>query len=228
MKPRRLILAVRRVVGSPWRAALTIGSRLAFERDQLSTSRHVSLQSYGLGGSGRVDYAPSGWLFLRRMMRGLTPTHEDVFIDLGSGMGRMVNMAARRYPFKRVIGVEISQDLNAIAMENARRLHDSFRCKDVQFVTADATTYEVPDDVTFVYFFNPFVDEAFNTVLGNLCRSLDRRPRRLHILYANPVMAAAILATGRFELVRFSKGIRRDIRLYRIAVFVTADHAQPL
>jgi len=82
--------------------------------------------------------------------------------------------------------------------------------------------------VTFVYLFNPFVGDVFHTVLANLCRSLDRSPHRLHILYANPVMASAILDTGRFELVRFSTGPRRDIRLYRIAVFVTADHAQSL
>ena len=125
---RRLcpISAARRVVGAPWRAALTIGSRIAFERGQLATAPHASLQDFGLAASGRVDYVPSGWLSLRRMMHGLTPTNVDVFLDLGSGMGRIVNMAARRYPFKRVIGVEISGELNDIAIENARRLGGRF------------------------------------------------------------------------------------------------------
>ena len=41
------------------------------------------------------------------MLRGCSITREDVFADIGSGQGRMVYMAARSYPFGRVIGVEI-------------------------------------------------------------------------------------------------------------------------
>ena len=42
---------------------------------------------------------------------------DDVFIDLGSGMGRMV-LEAARYPFKRVIGVELVEQLHDLARAN--------------------------------------------------------------------------------------------------------------
>ena len=41
----------------------------------------------------------------------------DVFLDLGAGKGRML-LAASRYPFRRVIGVELSDRLAAIARSN--------------------------------------------------------------------------------------------------------------
>jgi SAM-dependent methyltransferase len=209
------------VCGIPWRRAQWIACKMAFDRHQIDTSRRVFLNEIGLAAPNRAEYVPSGWFFLRRMMRGLNPSPADVFVDFGSGMGRVVNLAARRYAFGRVIGVEISPEFTEIARANARRLGGRLRCHEVEFITADAVEFDVPDDVTFAYFYNPFVGEVFCTVLANLCRSLDRNPRRLYILYANPVMADAILHTGRFRLVRASSGIRRDIRNYRTMVFVT-------
>lgn len=40
-----------------------------------------------------------------------------MFLDLGSGKGRMV-LSAARFPFRRIIGVELSNDLTAIARRN--------------------------------------------------------------------------------------------------------------
>ena len=47
--------------------------------------------------------------------------------------------------------------------------------------------YEVPDDVTVAFFDNPFVGRIFATVVDRLIASVDQAPRRLRIIYFNPV-----------------------------------------
>jgi SAM-dependent methyltransferase len=152
-----------------------------------------------------------------------------VFVDFGSGMGRMVYMVARRHAFGRVVGVELAEEFNRVAAENIARARTRgrLRCPDVQLVTCDAREFEIPDDMTFAYFFNPFVGEVFETVLGNICRSLDRRPRRLVLIYARPTMHESIVASGRFEHVRTTHGLRRDLPTYRIAIYVSREGAGP-
>jgi SAM-dependent methyltransferase len=211
--------AARRILGRPWRWLLTITTRTIFARGQLDTGRRIGLDELGIDAPDRGEYAPSGWLFARRMLRGCPITRDDVFVDIGSGQGRMVYMAARNYPFGRVIGVEIAPELNAVARENIDRGRPNLRCQNVEFVTIDATQWEVPDDLTYIYMFNPFGGEIFRQVLGNISRSLDRRPRRLRLFYANPVHADEVVATGHFDHVRTTRGLRRDIPLYRIDIF---------
>jgi SAM-dependent methyltransferase len=210
---------IRRILGRPWRWFLTVTTRTIFARGQLDTGARIGLDELGMAGPDRGEYAPSGWLFARRMLRGYAITSNDVFVDIGSGQGRMVYMAARNYPFGRVIGVELAPSLNAVARENIERVRPRLRCQNVDFATIDAAQWEVPDDLTYAYMFNPFGGEIFRQVLGNLCRSLDRQPRSLKLLYANPVHSDEVLATGSFELVRTTRGLRRVIPLYRIDIF---------
>ena len=150
---------------------------------------------------------------------GLWITRDDVLVDFGSGMGRAVYVAARRYRFGRVVGVELSQAFNDVALENLRRRRQKLRCPNVEIVTGDATTYVVPDDMTYAYLYNPFVSDVFAAVLANIVASLDRRPRRVTICYANPLMDNMILATGRFTRIHSSRGLRPDISHYLINVY---------
>ncbi|HVA32678.1 MAG TPA: class I SAM-dependent methyltransferase, partial [Candidatus Baltobacteraceae bacterium] len=56
---------------------------------------------------------------------------QATFVDVGAGMGRAVLLASE-YPFKQVIGVELSRALAEIARENLQTAHDfAIRCRDV-------------------------------------------------------------------------------------------------
>ncbi len=110
---------------------------------------------------------------------------EDVFVDYGCGMGRAVVLAATRR-FRRVIGVERSDALSRIARDNIRRASSKLRCADVAIETADARSYEVPDDATHIFLFNPFDEPIVLAVLAKIRESLDAHPRRLSIIYALP------------------------------------------
>jgi SAM-dependent methyltransferase len=146
----------------------------------------------------RLWYQPSGWNFLPSILRRHEVRPTDVFVDFGSGKGRVLYQAAQ-YPFARVIGVEISEALNEIARRNLESCGDRLACRSFEVVTADATDFEIPDDMTYAYFFYPFIGDTFQRVIANIVASLDRNPRRLRIIYAVPELESIIVETGRFR-----------------------------
>jgi SAM-dependent methyltransferase len=193
---RRAYAAVRRFIGN-----------VLFERPAgIETADIVRLNELGLGARDRQDYHPTPWLTLKRVLSQHEVREDDVFIDFGCGKGRVVFQAAM-YPFRRVIGVELVPDLADIARDNIRRALSKLRCKHVEIVTADVVNYEVPDDVTFVYFFDPFHGEIFSAVVQKLLASLRRRPRELTIIYFDPAEEQILLAAGA-KLVKTTRGLR--------------------
>ena len=190
----------------------------------IETEGDVRLDELGLAATNRVSYTPSHWLTLPRILRRRDVAPHDVFIDFGSGKGRAVYQAARRYPFRRVIGVEISEHLNAMARLNIERNRRRLRCRDIELVTSDVLDYEIPDDVTIAYFYNPFRGDLFSAVINGLLDSLDRRPRPLRVIYHKWEEEDRLLASGRFEMVRSAPGLRpgrrwseeKSIRMYAV------------
>jgi glycosyltransferase involved in cell wall biosynthesis len=192
---------------------LYVGSRRLLVEGVLERRAGIStgglIPAEDLFGSAehRVGYQPTGWLKLRRILRPRDVGPSDVFVDIGSGMGRVVFQAARSYPFARVLGVELSEELNEIARRNIERNRSRLRCGDVELVTADVLSYRLPDDVTVVYFANPFTGPLFQAAVDELVASLRRRPRRLRVIYSNPVEEQRLLAAG-FRCVRAPRALR--------------------
>jgi precorrin-6B methylase 2 len=185
-------------------------ARVVFERGLTDTGEEADLEEFGLDRPGRRRYEASGWSYLRRALRRYEVRPNDVFVDFGSGKGRVVWQAAH-YPFARVVGVEISPQLNEVARRNIEGNLNRLTCRNVELITADASDYDVPDDMTVGYFFSPFDGEVFRTVIQNIIESMDRNPRPVTLIYANPVMDEELQATGRFEQVQVLKGIRPDV-----------------
>jgi SAM-dependent methyltransferase len=168
--------------------------------------------------SDRVRYVPVAWHVLPRALHCVGVSEHDTFVDFGCGKGRAVHQAARR-PFRRVIGVEISPALAEIARAGLAARRHQHRCRDVQIVVCDATEFPVPDDLTIAFFFDPFHGETLDTVLRGIVESIDRRPRRVSLIYGHPQHARQVLATGRFRFVKEQRGGLRDTRLNRVAIF---------
>jgi precorrin-6B methylase 2 len=128
-----------------------------------------------------------------------------VFIDYGSGMGRVLYEAAARYPFKRVIGLELSDELNEIARANLDRNSARLRCSNVEIVTGDALEYDPPSDVTVAWFYNPFTGATLEQALHKL---LDTASGPLRIIYGNPIEHEMLMATGRLTVKTRLRGWR--------------------
>jgi predicted RNA methylase len=193
--------------------ARSVASRTFFDGPLgVDTTSEVALSALGLEDAERVDYEPSGWLGVRRALARLEVRRDDVFLDLGSGKGRVVLQAAQR-PFRRVIGVELAGALHDIARQNVGKARPRLCCREVELVHADVTDYRVPDDVTVVYMCNPFRGGTFDAATQALIDSVDRAPRTVRLIYQVPTEHDRLLATGRFRLTRTARG-RRPTRAW--------------
>jgi SAM-dependent methyltransferase len=151
-----------------------------------------------------------------------------VFLDLGSGKGRVV-LAATRYRFGRIIGVELSEQLTAIARRNVADCRLAPRTGTIELVTADVLAYRIPDDVSVVYMFNPFTGNIFDAVIRQLVDSVERRPRNLRLILRNGTNHERLIRSGRFALRRTSGGLRpgrkwRDATAVRLYVLEARAH----
>jgi uncharacterized protein VirK/YbjX len=136
----------------------------------------------------RGHYVPTQYRTLFRCLRQVGIGPDDVFIDYGSGLGRVV-FAASWLGAKRSIGVEIDSALSRGAEVNRRTCRNG--AQSVEFVCTPAENY-LPEDVSVIYLYHPFGPGTLKTVLDNLEANLASRPRRARLIYMNPVHAQVI------------------------------------
>lgn len=144
------------------------------------------------------DYFPSSYLVMHEALAGGSlDCRGQVFVDYGCGMGRAL-LFASTLPFARIIGVEMSAGLSAAAKANLERYYSKAGKSDPPWsvVTSDARRFEVPDDATVFYFFNPFDAEVLSEVIDRIVASMHRAPRRCTAVYANPVHGAVFREHG--------------------------------
>ena len=143
-----------------------------------------------------MGYVPTRWRSVRKLFRNWPITSDDVLLDYGSGKGRTVILATANYRFRRIIGVELDKQMRVSAEANLARWNGRTRCHQVELLQAGATEYEVPDDVTIIFFGNPFVGIIFEKVVGKVKESLDRNPRELAVLYYHARMHETLINAG--------------------------------
>ena len=153
-------------------------SGLLFAEDLPSGSRK------DLFNAGYFGVAPSAF---RQILHRLQLDFEKyTFVDLGSGKGRAL-LIASEYPFRAIVGVELSPQLHAIAIANIAIYRGAAqRCRDIRSVEGDATEYSFPDGPLVVYLWNPFEAPVFAAVLANLEATLASDPREVYIVYIQP------------------------------------------
>ena len=134
-------------------------------------------------------------LFIRAL--GIDPA-KFTFIDFGSGMGRSLCIAAG-FPFRRVLGVELSEMLSGHAERNVARLLESgqARCRDIQVVNMDATLFEPPEEDLVVFLFNPFGPEPLGRVIARLGSEV-AKGRKIYIIYQHPKHREVVEASEHF------------------------------
>lgn len=106
-------------------------------------------------------YLPTRPATVRKVLRQLPIYNcsDYTFVDLGSGKGRVLLLAAE-HGFRSVVGVELRQELHERAVQNARNwAQRKTRCSPIQFLNMNARDYIFPEDNLIVYFFNPFGEE---------------------------------------------------------------------
>ena len=143
----------------------------------------LGIATRGVAATTHADsthYSTLSYETVRSILDALQLGPSDVFVDVGSGKGRVLCCAAR-YPVKRVVGVELSGELCRVARENVGRMRG--RRAPVSIATALAQDYDY-SDATVLFLFDPFGAETLGALLERLDNDISGPAR---IAYANPV-----------------------------------------
>lgn len=145
-------------------------------------------------GHFHSPYQPTEPALFHEMLSGLSRAipkidfRNFIFIDIGSGKGRVLLMAAD-YPFRRILGVELLPELQRVARENiAKYKSDSQQCFAIDCALGDASEFVFPAEPTVLYLFNHLPESGIVRMLSNLEHSLRECPRPVFVLYHNPLL----------------------------------------
>ncbi len=142
------------------------------------------------------------------------------FIDVGSGMGRVVLLASQ-YPFHTVIGIELSKDLHEVAVKNLKRYRNTRRSQQpIQLVCADILHFDFPPGDKLIFLFNPFGAKMVWSLLEKLRESIETDNSNAVVVYFNDVHADVFEQTS--WLCR--KSPVSDSRWLGFSVFVSQNN----
>ena len=150
--------------------------------------QRVNTTSGGVGARSRLlgllhsEYQPiEPELFREIMARMEIDFDRFTFVDIGSGKGRALLLAAER-PFRRIIGIELLPELHQIASGNAERVSRHV----IELNCGDAAQFSFPSEPSVIFLFNPLPEAGFRSVVRNIVMSLQESPRPVYLIYVNP------------------------------------------
>jgi SAM-dependent methyltransferase len=182
---------LRRIVDASRGAAEQVENQW-FDRSRgVDTAAHLSLRKMGVADEVLRDseaYVPARPVNIRRaiLAAGIQEYAGYTFVDLGSGKGRALFVAAE-FPFREVVGVEFSEVVHQQALANIGRLKARYkRGPAIRSMHGNAMEFDFPDEDLVLYFFNPFGPETMQHILDNLVDSLKQHPRQAILILLWP------------------------------------------
>jgi len=174
-----------------------------YDRDHgTDTSGIVPVSELGVGAAeleGANCYGGSQPSVLRTVLSTLPALETCAFVDLGCGKGRPLFVAAE-FPFREIVGVELSPLLAGVAERNAAIVRERNPGRvPVQIVTGDATAYRFPHGDIVLMLYNPFGQALIEKVVANVESALATQSRRFYVVYYNPVHGACFDASTKLR-----------------------------
>ena len=115
------------------------------------------------------------------------------FVDYGCGKARGLAVGILA-GFRKLVGVEVSADLAAVADRNLATLLERHPGVVVEIRTQDAAAFEPPDGPLVAFLYNPFVGLTLERVVQRLERHSSRWP--VWVVYVNARGCSAFLHRG--------------------------------
>ncbi|MEO7308030.1 MAG: methyltransferase domain-containing protein [Ferruginibacter sp.] len=156
------------------------------------------LDKLGIDTTHATIYMPVSFLLIEEILQQLPLAPRNHFLDIGCGKGRALCIAAH-HGFSKVTGLDFSKDLCEIAKANLTLTRQKIPSLEFAVINNDAFYYEIPDSVDCIFMFNPFDDIIMSAVVNNIFESLQNNPRRLYIIYVNPLHKEQFLKAGYSE-----------------------------
>ncbi len=172
---------------------------------EYGTSTGGAAHFFELASGRRVDayataYVASQPSLVRRALRLIPAGADRTFVDLGCGEGRAL-IVASEFPFRAVLGVELSPALCATASANAALVAQRFPERPlIQIVEADAAEFPVPNGDLVVFLYHPFQKPVMKRVRAALEKAWrDGRRNELYLIYLNPVLGGLFDCSAVFQ-----------------------------
>ena len=239
----------------PWRTVRILGKRLHREFFPAPVPTHPFDLEHGVDTSGLLfaehlasghahdDHinaywgtAPSGFRgILEQWQQTLAGTpygiQDYTFLDIGCGKGRVL-MLASDAPFQRIVGVELSPALTAIAESNMAKWSAApHLCSNIDVLNVDALAAPIPDSPVVLYIYNSFNLYVMLPLLERLQALALARSTPIDLIYAKPQQAPlvdavpgiALLTAGSIPLTPEDRTAcafsttHLDYRIYRFA-----------
>lgn len=133
-------------------------------------------------------YEPTPYAVLERLANSGLIGKKDVVLDYGCGKGR-VDFFLSYQTKAKTIGIEYDERIYYSALDNQKSAvteKHSYTGKTSIFLLERAEQYQVPEEVTCCYFFNPFSVELLQKVLARVLESYYRNPRKIKLFFYYP------------------------------------------
>lgn len=126
------------------------------------------------------------------------------FLDIGCGKGRALCVAAH-HGAKKITGIDFSKELCETANLNCTATRKKFPDLQYEIIHNDAFYFEIPDDADCIFMFNPFDDVIMSGVARNIADSFESNPRKITLVYVNPVCFAELTDIGFKSVYHYKK-----------------------
>jgi SAM-dependent methyltransferase len=126
-------------------------------------------------------YQPVRAIPFHKLMRTLNLPVSSNFTDIGAGTGKSL-ILANKYPFKKLIGIEIVPELCERATVNLKK---KLSAEKFQIICDDALNYKFNSDDQFFFLNDPFSEEVFRPWIKLLLNHQKQIQSPVTLIYKN-------------------------------------------
>src|SRR6185437_410470 len=161
---------------------------------EIDDLRHQKIESSNL--SHASIYQGSNYFIIEKAFEYLKSERaNNNILDFGSGKGRIMVVAAH-YGFKNISGIDFSEPMCREAEYNIEKTKPLFPNTNFKIICNDAANYKIEIDTDVFFFFNPFDEVVMLQVVKNILYSLRQNPRKVYVIYVNPLHKEIFLSAG--------------------------------
>ena len=103
---------------------------------------------------------------------------------------------AAAFGVKKSTGIDLSKEFCEAAKRNLEIIKQTHPQLVYKIYNNDAFYFDIDNDVDCIFLFNPFDDTIMSGVLENIEVSLENNPRKITIIYVNPLQKHLFLESS--------------------------------
>lgn len=153
------------------------------------------LRAQGIDITHATIYMPASYDLLLDVFATTAIKNTNHFLDIGCGKGRVLCVAAT-LGVQKLSGIDLSKKFCEIAGTNLEKIKAQGYIFEWRLYNNDAFYFAIEHDIDCIFLFNPFDEVVMSAVIENIENSLQEFPRRLTIIYLNPIQKQLFLQAG--------------------------------